>query len=367
MFNILPLARKQNQLIFVHIVNLLIYNRSKGFSSIIHPCIAVNFGYNKTILQSDRGEGIMLGSICHTLSAAIAWWLALSYIHIETPVALFHGLLSAALCGVGSFCLYTVGLTSLIPLVSLSVFLLTTLGVQAHRRGNCGDAVLAFLLAEGGYSFMAVAGTAALQHMGVWGMILACALPTLFFLLTHKLRKLFPPSDWREYYTGTAPEPGRIRLRLAHNYLIAAGVCAAMTAGIFAITPESIAEVLSLSLAGFGLYWSAMLLLILINAYKRERIAVLVEQQYRGEMQSFLNVIRSQRHDYNFHVQTIAGLIRENKLEECRKYVTALEEDFSKMNAVLRNPCIQRTGRPGSFGGGIGESLPAGLHHPARA
>ncbi|MCI8526978.1 MAG: GHKL domain-containing protein [Oscillospiraceae bacterium] len=284
----------------------------------------------------------MLDSICYTLSAAAAWWLALSYIRIETPAALFHGLLSAALCGLGSFCLYTAGLTSLIPLVSLAVFLLITMEVQAHRRGNCGDAVLAFLLAEGGYSFMAVAGTAFLQHMGIWGLIPACALPALFFLLTCKLRKLFPPAKWREYYTETVLEPGRIQLRLAHNYLIAAGVCAAMTAGAFAVTPEGILETLLWSVAGLGTYWSAILLLILINAYKRERIAVLVEQQYRGEMQSFLNVIRSQRHDYNFHVQTIAGLIRESKIEECKKYVAALEEDFSRMNAVLpvQDPAI---------------------------
>ena len=59
-------------------------------------------------------------------------------------------------------------------------------------------------------------------------------------------------------------------------------------------------------------------------------------------MQSFLNVIRSQRHDYNFHVQTIAGLIREGKIQECGEYVRALEEDVSRMNAVLpiQDPAI---------------------------
>ena len=66
------------------------------------------------------------------------------------------------------------------------------------------------------------------------------------------------------------------------------------------------------------------------------------EQQHRGEMQSFLNVIRSQRHDYNFHVQTIAGLMQEGKLEECKKYVNALEKDSEMMNAVLpvKDPAI---------------------------
>lgn len=284
----------------------------------------------------------MAEAVCRALSAAAAWWLALAYIRVERPEARFHAALTAALCAVASFCLDTAGLAALCPWAVLAVFLLEALAVWLGRRESCGDAVLAFLLAEGGYSFIVVAGTASLQHMGAWGLIPACALPALFFLLTCKLRKLFPPSGWREYYTDTVPEPGRIRLRLAHNYLIAAGVCAVMTAGAFVATPESIPAMLFWSVAGLGAYWFAILLLILINAYKRERIAVLVEQQYRSEMQSFMSVIRSQRHDYNFHVQTIAGLIREDKLDECRQYVAALEEDFSRMNAVLpiQDPAI---------------------------
>ena len=284
----------------------------------------------------------MLDSVCHTLSAAAAWWLALAYIRTKTPAALFHALLTAALCGAGSFCLYSIGSAPLVPLASLIVFLLAALAVQMHRRGNCGDAVLAFLLAQGGYSLISASGTAALQCAGIGGSLLVCGLPVAFFFLTCKAQKLFPPSDWREYYTKSAAEPGRIQLKLAHTYWIAASVCAAMAAGAFAIAPEGVTQVLFWSLAGSCLYWFAILLLTLINAYKRERIAVLVEQQYRGEMQSFLNVIRSQRHDYNFHVQTIAGLIREGKIEECKKYVTALEEDFSLMNAVLpiQDPAI---------------------------
>lgn len=173
----------------------------------------------------------MLDSVCHTLSAAAAWWLALVYIHTKTSMALFHALLAAALCGAGSFCLHTVSLTSLIPLVSLAVFLFTTLAIQMHRRENCGDAVLAFLLAQGGYSLITFSGAASLHYAGIWGLVPACMTPAIFLLLTCKLRSLFPASDWREYYHETAPEPGRIRLTLVYNYLIAAGVCTVMAVG----------------------------------------------------------------------------------------------------------------------------------------
>lgn len=59
------------------------------------------------------------------------------------------------------------------------------------------------------------------------------------------------------------------------------------------------------------------------------------ESSYHQEMYTFMNVVRSQRHDYNLHVQTVASLIAQNKWEECRSYVNALVRDTSDMNTVL--------------------------------
>lgn len=284
----------------------------------------------------------MVESICCALSAAAAWWLSLKYIRMPYRAALFNAALTAAICGAGTFCLYATEHLTLLPLLSIMIFLLTTFAVQLQQRGNHGDAILVFLVAQGGYSLLISAGIALLRYAGIAGGILACALLALFLFLTYRLCGLFPAEDWREYYAETAPEPGRIQLKLVYNYLIAVIVCAAATAGSLVLPLKRTAEILFWSVAGMVFYWAAILLLILINAYKRERIAVLVEQQYRGEMQGFLNVIRSQRHDYNFHVQTIAGLIREEKIEECKKYVAALEDDFARMNAVLpvQDPAI---------------------------
>lgn len=122
----------------------------------------------------------------------------------------------------------------------------------------------------------------------------------------------------------------------AEAFLIAQG------AYVLLVFCGSEAEMLCFCIGGCCLFWFGIVLIILMNAYKKERITVLVEQQYRGEMQSFMNVIRSQRHDYNFHVQTIAGLIPQGKIEECGKYVKALEQDAFVMNAVLpiKDPAI---------------------------
>ena len=284
----------------------------------------------------------MAEAVCRALSAAAAWWLALAYIRVERPEARFHAALTAALCAVASFCLDAAGLAALCPWAVLAVFLLEALAVWLGRRENCGDAVLAFLLAQGAYSLVSAVGIAAVRHGGAWGFLPLCGLLALFLLLTCRLRRLFPLPDWRGYYAEAAQEPGRIHLTLAHNYGMAAWGGAAPTAGALGRQLEGPGTRLRWAGAGTCLYWAGILLLIVINAYKRERIAVLVEQQYRSEMQSFMSVIRSQRHDYNFHVQTIAGLIREDKLDECRQYVAALEEDFSRMNAVLpiQDPAI---------------------------
>ncbi len=59
-------------------------------------------------------------------------------------------------------------------------------------------------------------------------------------------------------------------------------------------------------------------------------------------MQSYMSVIRSQRHDYNFHVQALAGLIHEGNMEECQKYVDNLVRDSAAMNTYLpvKDPAI---------------------------
>jgi sensor histidine kinase regulating citrate/malate metabolism len=66
------------------------------------------------------------------------------------------------------------------------------------------------------------------------------------------------------------------------------------------------------------------------------------EYEYRGEMNTFMNMVRSQRHDYNLHVQTVASLIRQKKWDECLKYVNALTADTSAVNSILpvKDPAI---------------------------
>ena len=95
-------------------------------------------------------------------------------------------------------------------------------------------------------------------------------------------------------------------------------------------------------LVAMSLFWAGLTLLVLLATYGQNRVQNSAEQDYRQDMTTFLNVVRSQRHDYNLHVQTVAGLIAQQKWEECRSYVNALVQDTSELNAILpiKDPAV---------------------------
>lgn len=66
-----------------------------------------------------------------------------------------------------------------------------------------------------------------------------------------------------------------------------------------------------------------------------ERIETLIDKQYQKEVQAFMEVIRSQRHDFNFHLQAISGLLNDEHYMECKDYVNTMVKDASSMNDVL--------------------------------
>lgn len=97
--------------------------------------------------------------------------------------------------------------------------------------------------------------------------------------------------------------------------------------GIF----QSVIRIL-LSAAIFWLSLSVMVLLVMWGQKQEQSTA---EGAYHSDMNALMNMVRSQRHDYNLHVQTVASLIAQQKWDECRGYVNALVQDTSQMNDVL--------------------------------
>ncbi len=48
-----------------------------------------------------------------------------------------------------------------------------------------------------------------------------------------------------------------------------------------------------------------------------------------------MNVIRSQRHDYNLHIHTLVGLINTGNYDEARKYMNRLALEASEINDIM--------------------------------
>lgn len=87
--------------------------------------------------------------------------------------------------------------------------------------------------------------------------------------------------------------------------------------------------------AAAALFWAGLAVMVLLAAYDQKREQSSAEGVYHDDMAAFMNVVRSQRHDYNLHVQTVAGLIAQDKWDECREYVDSLVRDTARLNAIL--------------------------------
>src|SRR5699024_4891135 len=66
-----------------------------------------------------------------------------------------------------------------------------------------------------------------------------------------------------------------------------------------------------------------------------ERVQLFLDQQYQKELLSFFNIIRSQRHDFNFHLTAMHGLIQKKEYEACEKYIEEMVESATNINDLL--------------------------------
>lgn len=56
---------------------------------------------------------------------------------------------------------------------------------------------------------------------------------------------------------------------------------------------------------------------------------------WHKEARDYMNVIRSQRHDFNFHLHAVVGLIENEEFEECQQYVRNMSLEASTINDIM--------------------------------
>lgn len=66
-----------------------------------------------------------------------------------------------------------------------------------------------------------------------------------------------------------------------------------------------------------------------------QRIEAIMDKQYQAELLNLMQIIRSQRHDFNFHIQAISGMIEQGKYAACSDYVRAMVKTTTAMNDML--------------------------------
>lgn len=292
-----------------------------------------------------RGEmSLMLSLVLTGAAAFLAWMLGASFIQVKTGAALFSAAVCALLSALAAWLMCRAGLRDVLPAAFLGLFLLGALSLQLQGRAGPGGCTLAFCLALGAFFAFVPLIRAAEAEASAGALAVGAGFCAVFAAVWAALRGRFPGAGWQEYFGPGKGEQNRLDLRKPHVYAAAAALCAG-NALLLSIDARELPRAAALSACGFLMLWGGVLLIILMTHYKKERLTVLLEQQYREETQAFMNVIRSQRHDYNFHVQTIAGLIAGNRIEECRAYVRALEKDSAEMNALMpiKDPAISAT------------------------
>lgn len=67
----------------------------------------------------------------------------------------------------------------------------------------------------------------------------------------------------------------------------------------------------------------------------QQKMEQVIDKQYQTELLNFMRIIRSQRHDFNFHIQTIYGMIENGKYEECKEYANSMMSTISSTNNLL--------------------------------
>ncbi|WP_217587152.1 sensor histidine kinase [Lentibacillus saliphilus] len=98
----------------------------------------------------------------------------------------------------------------------------------------------------------------------------------------------------------------------------------------------------------FVIFWSwfmcglILFFLRMILVHKLEQAQIYMDKQYQKDMLSFFELIRSQRHDFNFHLNSIYGLIARKEYDACIEYIDEVVISAQHINELLplKHPAV---------------------------
>ncbi len=269
--------------------------------------------------------GYMLLGVEACVSCYVAfWWLGM-----KRRRSLILSLIAGVICGL-SFCL---NLDLWLTGTGCFIFLIIFLSVVMEPKAVWIDAVAVASIACAQFAvFQMMTGT--LLRIGFLSLFFRVMMIVLGILTDYaicsRMSEEFPGSGWQDFFSDrneSSADRSQLMMEFGVFFVVYAGVLTIpAVAGMYSM-PVTFLECFA--------FFGGMKLVNLIIVNHKERMAVLTEKQYRDDMQTYMSVIRSQRHDYNFHVQTLHGLLLRKDYEACEKYLNELLEDSIEMNQIL--------------------------------
>lgn len=256
------------------------------------------------------------------VGAFISCGLAFRWLGMQWKRCMILSFIASIICGL-VFCLHV----SMQLSTALCIFfLIIYIPIILQPESNAVDAAAAVSIACAGYGVLQMTAGMILktEQISLFFRVILILIALLCFLfLCHTTAGDFPDTDWQEYFSAGT----EVQLKLGSVFfLYGASLTLPMIAGI--------ASVSVLLLEWFG-FWGGLKLIGLIISNRKGALTMQSEVQYRNDMQTYMSVIRSQRHDYNFHVQTLHGLLLQKDYKGCEAYLDELLKDSIEMNQLL--------------------------------
>ncbi len=269
-----------------------------------------------------------------SVGAALSCYFAFEWLGMERRRGMVLSLIAGVICGL-SVCL---NLSTRMNGVVCFLFLAVFIPIVLEPKSMWVDIAAAVSIAYAQFGMLQVtAGTIfCIEFLSLYFRIMLIVLSFLTaYGLCSKMSGEFPGTGWQEYFSGQKYVDGDNEYSNAEYLMEKLGIYFALYAMCLVIPAAAgIYTIPVMSLEWFAFFGGFKLLNLMISN-RKEKLAVLTEKQYRDDMQTYMSVIRSQRHDYNFHVQTLHGLLLRKDYEACESYLNELLKDSIEMNQIL--------------------------------
>ena len=263
------------------------------------------------------------------LGGAVSCFAALRWERERAGRSLVLSFIGGAVCGL-AWCLDAgIRLGSVACLLFLASYMAVLLRYTAEPGKPLVDILAAASIACGCFGMLRVVSGAILGMDGIspfFRVMLALMVLLGICVVLVSMSREFPEEGWQQYFCREdmkdSDRPGRRSLLFA-----AFGFCLSV--------PVLGGCSLSTAVLALFAFFGGLRLLCLVVEASREQESLNTEKQYRDDMQTYMSVVRSQRHDYNFHVQTLRGLLLRKDYGACEKYLEELLQDSVAMNRLL--------------------------------